>query len=310
VTPGTLEICKVNAAGSPSGQSVAFDVDGVVVPVVAGQCVRLPFRVGKRVRVTETTVPVGTVLIGITLTPAGAGTTELATRSAIVDVGIDVATLTFTNGPTGVLSICKGAGPGIPLGTSFSFTVARQTVVVPAGPVTGALSCTEVTVPAGDVTVTEVATPDATVTDINSAFGVQILSRDLPARSAVVRLTPGQTIGYVMFVNQSTYGTFSICKGAGPGVPLGTNFTFTAAGQTVTVPAGPVSGALSCGSLRVLAGDVTVTETPLAGYAVSGFDGGFGVQQLSTDPAAGKAVVRVLPGQTLGYIMFINQLVP
>lgn len=206
-TPAQVRVCKVGGAGIPAGTPFSFVVDGQPVTVPAGDCVTRTFRVGTRVTVAET-VPANTVLAGLTLTPAAAGTTDLEAGTASVVAGTDVVTLTFTNQAVvaGYLKVCK-ASTGTPAVTgSFAFGIAGvpgvTSVSVPVGqcvfvPGTGGL-------PAGTtVTITEALNANTQLFNITCVptSGPGSCTTNVPARTATVVIAGGIT-SEVTFTNR------------------------------------------------------------------------------------------------------------
>ena len=83
----------------------------------------------------------------------------------------------------GLIKVCKVAGPGVPVGTPFAFTVGSTAITVPAGaapagtcvdgpslPVGTAVIVTE-TIPAGDAVSSITAAPPAQLVNVNLATG-------------------------------------------------------------------------------------------------------------------------------------------
>ena len=83
--------------------------------------------------------------------------------------------------------------------------------------------------------------------------------------------------------------SLTICKIAGTGVTTGTNFTFDAGGTTVSVPAGScvTTGGFTVGT------NVTVQETVPSGMQVSAISVGESAVLVSSNLAAGSAVVGI-----------------
>ena len=119
-----LTVCRFGAPGIPAGTLFTFLLDGETVAVPAGGCVARTYRVGTRVNVAEQ-IPQGTEVDALTLSPVGTGTVDRAAGIANVVVGIDAATVTFTNRSTthGAVMVCKVAGTGIRPGTTASFAL-------------------------------------------------------------------------------------------------------------------------------------------------------------------------------------------
>src|ERR1700719_1256611 len=126
--------------------------------------------------------------------------------------------------------------------------------------------------------------------------------------SAVALLLLTASFEPVLFAQPN--GFVQVCKVAGAGVAVGTNFTFNVAGTPVIVAAGAAPGG-TCGvPVTVPAGTAVITETIPAGTAL------IGVRTLpsagllvSSNLAAGTATVTVLAvGQTI--VPFIDAAVP
>src|SRR5664279_2868866 len=65
-------------------------------------------------------------------------------------------------------------------------------------------------------------------------------------------------------------GTIQVCKVAGAGVVVGTNFSFNVAGTPITVPAGAGPGGTCGAPVTASAGNAVITETVPAGVALTG----------------------------------------
>ncbi len=106
--------------------------------------------------------------------------------------------------------------------------------------------------------------------------------------------------------SDTTTGAIKVCKIAGSGVTVGTNFTFTVGGRTVTVPAGPASQGGTC---KIVGGftrgsNVTVTEAAKAGTHVSSIKVQPLDRQVSKSTANRTATVKV--ARTLTVVTFTN----
>ena len=240
--------------------------------------------------------------VSATVTDAN-GATASASGSATV-------TITPAPAPTGVLEICKRAdNSNGPVTGNFTFTVAGRSVTVPVGTCTGPL-----TVPAGNVTVREAAKTGFRMSACSTRPITRLALCD-PANSvAVVRVIAGgvsnETILYVSnrvrFVSDTSKGAIKVCKVAGSGVTVGTNFTFTVGGKTVSVPAGPASQGGYCKILHgfVRGTNVAVTEMARSGVHVSAITVLPATRKVSTSTINRRAVVKVGSGTTV--VSFTN----
>jgi hypothetical protein len=257
-TPGSLKVCKVGAVGVAAGTPFTFMVNGEQVVINSGACASRAYPVGTHVSVSET-VPAGTTLASLTLSPVNAGTTNPGAASASVVIGTTEATLTFTNQSSTVaaLIICKVAGTNVAIGAPFSFTVSGVpgTTLVAAGAGPGGGCSDPMNLPAGGRTITEapVASTSATVAVSPQAHYVAE-----PLQGVVqVNLVAGMTTT-VTYTNTSTApaaGSLVICLVEGSNFPdtdaawefavtgIVTNVLLFTPGcsQPISLPAGIVS---------------------------------------------------------------------
>lgn len=318
--PGQVQICKVAGTGVTAGTNFSFTVtpaggQPATVTVAAGAgptgtCAAAgSFGIGTTVEVRETAQQ-GVTTSSIVVSPQGAqqGTSDLAGRSAVVIAGTGMTTLTFTNtnptapGATGTLAICKVAGTGVTAGTNYTFGVGGQTATVAAGAgPTGTCTTTPLTVAAGNATVTETATAGigvSAVTATATGGANALVSSDFGARSATVTVTAGQltTVTFTNSTAPAATGTLVICKVGGTGITAGTNFTFTAGGQTAVVAAGAAPNGTCSSALTLATGAVTVTEAAAAGTSVSAI-AGTPVAPTNINLASRSATVQITAGQ-------------
>jgi hypothetical protein len=177
----------------------------------------------------------------------------------------------------GHVQVCKIADVGVVVGTNFTFTLttddeSKYVTVAAGAPPTG--NC----VPAGEFRVgTTLEVRETPKTDVNttsiivSPAGAQQGTSDLGGGSATIVVGVGTTL--LTFTNRGPTGTLVICKVAGTGVATGTNFSFTVAGQTKTVPAGAGPDGHCESALTLGAGTVTVSEEAVTGTAVQAIAG-------------------------------------
>jgi hypothetical protein len=322
-TNGFLQVSKVAGAGITVGTNFTFNVAGTPVIVAAGPApggtCGAPVTVPAGVAVITETVPAGTALTGVSTLP-GAG---LLVSS---NLGAGIATVTVLAGgqtivtfidaaapapPNGFVQVCKVAGAGITVGTNFTFNVAGTPVTVAAGPAPGGTCATPVTVPAGAAAITETVPAGSLLAGVSTLPNAGLLvSSNLGAGTATVTVNAGsQTI--VTFIDAAipivpTNGFLQVCKVAGTGITVGTNFAFNVGGTPVTVPAGLAPGGTCATPVTVPAGAAVITETVPAGTALTGVSTLPSTGLLvSSNLGAGTATVTVLAGgQTI--ITFID----
>ncbi|MGI8988943.1 MAG: hypothetical protein ACR2I2_05060 [Bryobacteraceae bacterium] len=99
--------------------------------------------------------------------------------------------------------------------------------------------------------------------------------------------------------------TIQICKVAGSGVAIGTNFTFSLAGNAITIPAGAGPGGNCNAPLAVPPGQAVVTESPVAGTSISSITTVPSAALVSGNLGTGTATVTVAAG-TQTTVIFVN----
>ena len=163
----------------------------------------------------------------------------------------------------GFVEVCKSSSSVNPVTGNFTFTSPAFTsapgnsITVPVGSCSGPIP-----VPPGPVTISEGIHPPQVVLSAVAASGYnsstsllenRLVSSNLAGGSATVTAVSGdvpfETV--VNFTNQGQTGNLKICKIAGQGVAVGTNFNFTVTSganaanpgtsQNYTVPAGPAA---------------------------------------------------------------------
>jgi hypothetical protein len=311
---GFIKICKAASGAGVTGD-FQFTVSGVKDPVTVpvGGCSKSVVAPSGQVTIAET-AQVGVAVAAITTDPVGRLVSRnLAARKASVKVPAgSVASqtiVTFANKtvPTGFVQVCKKAAADDKLAGDFAFTVLAGGVTTKLTVAVGTCS-TPVKVTAGLATVTEAAHPDSVLSAIDVAPADRAVSRDLARRTATVKVgaatTPTTPVvaTAVTFTNKtvvspspspSPTGTVRVCKIAGPGVTAGQEFAFTVGTTKTTAKAG------SCSAPITLAlGNVTVTETVPAGYAVAAITASGTGSLVSGNIATGTAVVKVAAGAT------------
>lgn len=323
-TTGVLQICKVSGSGIVEGTIYSFSVANTQVTARAGPgpggfCSRPLNLAAGEVLVTET-LPIGVQLTGVTTTPSELlVSSDLPAGQAAVTINAGGwSIVTFQNArspipPTGFLQICKVAGAGIVTGTNFVFLVGGSPVTVPAGPPPGGSCSAALVEPAGPVTVTETLLSGTVLAAVTTLPSGLLMGSNLAAGTATVFVqNGGQTI--LTFVDTipggpPTTGFLQICKVAGAGIAVGTNFTFTVAGTPVTVAAGPAPGGTCSAPLLETAGPVIILETLPSGTSLTDITTLPNGLLVASNLAAGSATVTVNGGgQTI--VTFLDTVIP
>ena len=204
-----------------------------------------------------------------------------------------------TTGDTGILKICKVAGTGITVGTSFTFTAGSSTVTVPAGRAPGGTCMVGPSFPVGaDVTVTETVPAGDTVSSISVAPPSQLIGApNLAGGSVNVTIASGVT--EVTFIDERI-GFIEICK---KGDVTGTfSFTVSPGGLgPFAVPAGACSPAIA-----VAAGPVLIHERLTRGNSMVACSTIPASQQGPCNTTTQTSTVTVVPGDastmTIAYV--------
>jgi hypothetical protein len=183
----------------------------------------------------------------------------------------------------GDVEICKQSNPEYPVSGIFDFTATAPffssgTIEVPVGECSGAVE-----VPPGQVTLTEAPTIGDLVSNVTACsyneFGEcvpDLISWTLPDLYATVPVASGGVSSETLttFTNYAASpGQLKVCKIAGLGTPVGTEFTFTVTGiPPFQVQAGPPGQGGFC---QLVAGTfpvntpVTIAETPNTTYPLT-----------------------------------------
>ncbi len=234
----------------------------------------------------------------------------LITCVALIVGVVVVQTAHAVTAPTGFVKLCKAAsGSGVTRG--FQFKIQGVT-----NPVTVAVNgCSQpIKVAAGQITVTEVEQVDFDVVTIATNPVGRLVSKNLAARTAKVKVPAGsvQSQTVVTFTNKLVpKGFVQVCKKAATGDPLTGSFTFsiTASGTKTSVPV--AVGACSA-SIRVPAGQATVTEAARTGAALAAIDVAPADRAVSSSVADRTATVKVVAGAatTQTVVTFTNKTAP
>ena len=230
---GQLKVCKVAGAGVTPGTLFTINVNGMPYNVPAGRndgfCVLAgQFPLNTNVTIQEV-IPAGYIVARIEVLPnSRAVSKNLAIGKVVVKIGTGVTEAIFTNkvsglptktptaivtpratrtpvsttpAPTGRLQICKEAdGPGVT--GNFTFTFAGKTRTIPVG------ACTSlIVVPVGPLTITEVARPGFTLTDVYTIPGDRLISENLAARTVTVTIVQGYSYTQTIVVFRNSVQT-------------------------------------------------------------------------------------------------------
>ncbi len=278
--PQTITICK---KASPA--------DGTVFPfsrsngsgalpnfaLTSGQCQTFNLANADHLNTITENVPAGWTLSNISCTAASHSGVAIVGANANpafqpgdTTVKIDLAdpgiSCTFENtkaANTGMIKLCKVAGPGVTPPMPFTILVAGTPVIVPAGPGPGGTCMLGPSFTVNtNVVVDENVPLGYAVTNIDvQPPGRVVVAPNLPPGTVTVQAGSGVT--EVTYTNQKNTGFIEICKQG----HVSGNYTFNIPGGTpssVTVPAGACSPAI-----EVAAGTVTITETASLGIALS-----------------------------------------
>ncbi|MEI9887906.1 MAG: hypothetical protein WDN08_15670 [Rhizomicrobium sp.] len=190
---------------------------------------------------------------------------------------------------SGLLKICKVAGPGVALGTPFVFTAGAAGVTVAAGSGPGGTCVVGPSLPIGStVTVRET---------IPSGYGVSAIAVAPPSRQAgtpnlpagSVGVTIGSGVTEVTFTDEKRTGYLEICKRGN----VSGSFTFLVGGIAApfVVPAGGCSPAI-----ELPAGQVTITEPLSSSTLLLGCSTIPATRQVSCNTIHQTSVVTIVAG--------------
>jgi hypothetical protein len=229
--------------------------------------------------------------------------------SVVFTAGLSVAVLGLVGvaqpKPTGIVKVCKVAGPGVNPGSVFAFTVGSTKLNVPAGScVIGPSFPVGLNVPVSE---TLSASSGITVGDISVAPPSRLVGvPNLATHSVTIKVGTGVTV--VTVTNKRT-GFLEICKLAGgPGVQGSYTFNVSpgALGPFI-VPVGACSF-----PIEVAAGTVSISETFSASTRLTACSTFPATRQKACDLAAQSSTVAVAAGdvstETIAY--FTNSRLP
>jgi hypothetical protein len=199
---GLVKICKRAGEGVEPGTTFTFTLatrETRSVDVKAESCSAPQEVPAGNLTVTEKATA-GLQVSKIVVEPGAAlvGSPDLTAGTVTVKVTADEVTeVEFTNrtAPPGTVKVCKVAGHGVVPRTPFNFTAGTTPVTVLAG------SCSlPMTMPAGNLTITEAATTGLQVTDITVAGAGALVTKDLAAGKATINVA-SSLVTEVVFTN-------------------------------------------------------------------------------------------------------------
>lgn len=195
---------------------------------------------------------------------------------------------------TGVVKVCKVAGFGVPVGAPVHFTVGSTSLNVPAGPAPGGYCAVSPPFPTGTtVTVTEAIPLGDFISSIDVNPPGQLVGSANLATGVVNVKTIFNGVTEVTYTNRRKMdptGFLEICK---QGHVKG-NFTFHVNPGNLgpfVVPAGACSPAI-----EVVAGTITITETPVLGSGLNGCSTIPSSRQIGCNPSTQTSTVSVVAG--------------
>jgi len=193
---------------------------------------------------------------------------------------------------SGLVRLCKVGVAGVAVGTNFTFSVAGNSLVVPAGPAPAGTCSKPFTEPAGTLAIAETLPAGVVLTAVTTTPGGALLNADLSAGSANVTVTAAAltTVSFTDALLVNT-GLVQVCKSAGSGIPLGASFVFNVAGTPVTAAAG------SCAPpVREPAGPAAIAETLPPNIALTDVSASPPAALVTTNLGAGTATVTTTAG--------------
>ena len=269
-----LRICKVAGAGVSNGTVYQFTAGGVNIAdaaqadVAAGDCEDVEL-LEATYMLTES-VPAGEAVQSIVCAPAAA-CSNLSLSVGVVHVAIvrGLTTVTFTNRSIiGTLRICKVAGPGVTPGTQFQFSAGGINVVDSESYDVAACACQDGLLEEGNYMVNE-SVPAGTAVSAIACNPVAACSNASLSVGQVTAAVTGASLTTVTYTNRSIIGTLRICKVAGPGIAVNSQFQFGAGGINVTDSETYDVAAGGCQGKPITEGDYMVNEAVPPGTAVS-----------------------------------------
>ena len=284
---GQLKICKVAGSGVTQGQLFTFKVGGnsfnvPAGPAESGYCVLAgQYPLDTQLTIEEV-IPSGYYVWRIEVRPNRTLTKDIVQGTVVVKIGSGVTEVIFTNdaigaptatprptqtgpaptssSPTGRLQICKEAdGEGV--SGYFTFRFETRSRSIPVGACAGLIS-----VPAGRLTVTEVAQAGYEVTDIYTIPANRLISKNLHGGSATVTIVEGTASSQTIVVFRNRIVTTNVTPSHTP-TPTSTGsitstFTPTSTGSVTPTFTATPTGSSTPTFTPTSTGTITPTFTP------------------------------------------------
>ncbi len=285
-----------------NGKPTTTEVPGGTLAVTAGPAT-IPAQPNP---LLPTNVPAGTYTMAETSPPgyhlvACNGVPNSPTQPVVVPAGgagVGIFYVARVSPPkTGYLEICKQqSGTGLQ-DMVFTFRVDGHGYTVPVGACTPAIK-----VNAGNVTVRELKRAGSRLVSVTTIPANRLVSDNLATRTAVVKVVPGglSTQTVVTFTNKFVPGSgyLKICQVAGKGITVGSDFSFTAGSQKVSVPAGPAPGGYCVIAGKLPFGNLAIVQMIPGEDKVSSIRTAPASRQVSVNTATGQVTVNIGSGVT------------
>jgi hypothetical protein len=306
---GAVDVLRVNLLQNPSPGVTGADVRlghfeaAVSVPAGGFDCTA---------PTTTTTSTTTTLPPTTTSTTAGPGpttttsTTIAPTTTTTAGPGPTTTTST-TVPPTGTLEICNvGDHSHGQVTGAFTYKFQGKNVRIPVDTCTGPL-----TVAAQKTTVKQVERDGIRMTDCDTTPAARLVKCEPFETRATTRIPPGgvenETIlTFTNVVDDTNVAPIKVCKIAGNGIAVGTQFTFTVGDRTVNVPAGPADQGGYCRLLQnfPLNQQVKITEQAKSGVSVSAISVQPSERKVSSSNANRTVTIKV--GRNTTVVSFTN----
>jgi hypothetical protein len=321
---GQLKVCKVAGNSALLGQSFSFTESAggnTVGPfavnagtAAAPNCGGLTtYQVGTNVNIAETAQQ-GIVASNISVSNGSASNVNLSGGTVTATVGAGAVTIvTYTNvpvinQPTGAIEVCKQAGDSYVNG-SFNFSLSEGEWSSSVSVLTGQCSG-EITVPAGQVSVTEAPSAPYYLASVSSIPQSALLGSNLANGQATFAVSSGSATTAI-FTNATELGYVKVCKTltSGSGALTGDTFNFNvsdAAGNQAVSVIAPAPGQTACALdfTALPVGSVAhVTEVGQPNVALTGVS----VYPSSSDAGSTSTTGAITVGTSVASATFTNE---